>query len=35
VCAALELFRSDVASRCIVRKQDLARSLRWRFLPGN
>src|SRR5258705_6630315 len=32
---ALELFRTDVASRCIVRKQDLAGSFGGWFLPGN
>src|SRR6266404_8967655 len=30
-----ELFRTDVASRCIMRKQDLAGSFGGRFLPGN
>jgi hypothetical protein len=33
--AAFELFRTDFASRCIVREQDLAGSFGWRFLPGN
>src|SRR5258706_7605041 len=35
VCAALELFRSDVASRCIVREQYPAGSFGGRFLPGD
>jgi hypothetical protein len=32
---ALEPFRTDFASRCIVRQQDLARSFGWRFRPDN
>src|SRR6266404_9497116 len=32
--AALELFRTDFASRCIMREQDLAGSFGWWFLPG-
>jgi hypothetical protein len=31
----LEPFRPDSASRCVVRKQDLAASLRWWLPPGN
>jgi hypothetical protein len=31
----LELFRTYVASRCIVRDQDLAESFGWRFPPGD
>jgi len=31
---ALELFRTDFASRCIMREQDLAGSFGWWFLPG-
>jgi hypothetical protein len=32
---ALELFRADVASRCIVREQDLTGFFGGWFLPGN
>jgi hypothetical protein len=32
---ALKLFRTDVASRRIVREQDPAGSFGWRLLPGN